>query len=556
MAGLTSVAGAITAAVAPQAAFATPPSSGTTICGNSVLSDPNTKSYWQTYASNNGLSFVEIYSGDNTTTADSPQGVTLAGNDPADTLFYLDTGDHTLGTSIYGSIVPGGGDVYVGADTSTVIDGQFDNQRAFQGTAYSNAVLYLTIKDFAVLQNSSAVNGDAGENWNFEYNTIKDNYTTNTDGTKNGAGLGVGSGDYIYGNCIENNGQLGLNVYSVTDESAVTGGPSGADIERNEIADNATNGDPGCGCSGGIKFWATYDSTFSYNYVHDNGSVGVWFDTNNAGATIDDNYISNNADEGIFYEISYNAQIEDNNLVDNGWVGGPASADFPVPAIYVSESGGNSSVSGNYSGSLTISGNQMTDNWDGVVLWENSNRMCGTLGACPLTGPDGTDYPDSITSCDTNDGSSATSSDTPDYFDNCLWETRNVTVEDNTTSFTLSDLPSSQQTACSATNNTYQCNLSGLFSNWGSGENPTNAGATPYAEWVIPALIVHSWSDSFTGNTYTNSGQDAGFLSFNQGNMIDWSTWTAGTPYADYTYNPAAAQDATGSSCSYNGGSC
>ena len=77
------------------------------------------------------------------------------------------------------------------------------------------------------------------------------------------------------------------------------------------------------------------------------------------------------------YEISYNANIIDNTFVDNAIVNGPGNPGFPTGAIYISESGGNSRVPSNYSGELNIQNNNFNDNWDGVVIYQNSNRYVG-----------------------------------------------------------------------------------------------------------------------------------------------------------------------------------
>ena len=64
-------------------------------------------------------------------------------------------------------------------------------------------------------------------------------------------------------------------------------------------------------------------------------------------------------------------------MIGNAIKGGPTVAGFPDSAIYISESGGDSRVASNFSGKLTVTGNVLSDNWGGVVLWENSNRYCG-----------------------------------------------------------------------------------------------------------------------------------------------------------------------------------
>ena len=147
------------------------------------------------------------------------------------------------------------------------------------------------------------------------------------------------------------------------------------------------------GVEGGGKFWQNGNVTVTGNYFHNNiDSPGVWMDTDNAGFLVKDNYFSNNGGEGLMYEISYNADIIDNTFVDNGMVAGPGNPGFPTGAIYISESGGNSSIPSNYAGELNIQNNVFNDNWWGVVLYQNSNRYAGD-GQDPgtLTPPSGVD---------------------------------------------------------------------------------------------------------------------------------------------------------------------
>jgi len=167
-------------------------------------------------------------------------------------------------------------------------------------------------------------------------------------------------------------------------------------IQHNEIAGNDTYNwevhSPGCGCTGGGKFWEVNGAVVTDNLVTGNHSVGLWADTNNRGFEIADNYISDNFSNGIIYEISYNAEISGNTFVKNGIGSGPAAQQFPTGAIYVSESGGDKRVPSKYSGKLEITNNTFINNWSGVILWENANRFCNSptntsSGYCTLADP-------------------------------------------------------------------------------------------------------------------------------------------------------------------------
>jgi len=68
---------------------------------------------------------------------------------------------------------------------------------------------------------------------------------------------------------------------------------------------------------------------------------------------------------------------------------------------------------------LAIQDNTFTDNWGGVVLWENSNRFCGdgSDGVCTLASPSVA----TMSSCKSGLANSSENQpgDPPDYFDLC-----------------------------------------------------------------------------------------------------------------------------------------
>jgi hypothetical protein len=81
-------------------------------------------------------------------------------------------------------------------------------------------------------------------------------------------------------------------------------------------------------------------------------------------------------------------------------------------------------MASNYPGVIDVWGNTLSHNWDGIVLYRDSNRMCGFYGdgSCTLVNP--SVY--TLASCKANITASSTPSQTPDYFDNCQWKTQNV----------------------------------------------------------------------------------------------------------------------------------
>ncbi|HEV2121730.1 MAG TPA: right-handed parallel beta-helix repeat-containing protein, partial [Chloroflexota bacterium] len=197
------------------------------------------------------------------------------------TTFWFATGVHTLGTSEYGQIIPKDGDSYVGAP-GAILDGQGINYFAFTQQAANVTVKHLTVTRFAALHNAGVVNHDSAPGWHIVNNTIEKNA---------GAGAMVGSGNVLADNCLRDNGQYGFSSYRPEGITDVT-------VTRNEIVGNNT-GDwetkqPGCGCSGGGKFWDIRRAQVTNNWVHDNHGTGLWADYNNSeflfeGNTIEDN---------------------------------------------------------------------------------------------------------------------------------------------------------------------------------------------------------------------------------------------------------------------------
>ena len=153
----------------------------------------------------------------------------------------------------------------------------------------------------------------------------------------------LGSRSRLTGNCLRDNGQYGFSAYHADGVTDVV-------LDGNEISGNNTDDwedrQPGCGCTGGGKFWETNGARITDNYVHDNRGVGLWADSNNVGFRFEGNYIASNDAEGIMYETSYNAVIVDNTFVRNALVKGPTNPKFPASAIYLSESGSDERVDG------------------------------------------------------------------------------------------------------------------------------------------------------------------------------------------------------------------
>jgi Right handed beta helix region len=417
------------------------------------------------------------------------------------TTYWFAPGVHTLGSSRYSQIQPGTGSTFIGAP-GAVLDGQQVNYYAFTGNAPDVTISYLTIKNFGVPGgnfNEGTVNTGSAPGWTIDHSTVEDNA---------GAGVMLGSRDTLRYDCLLKNQQYGFSAYSVS-------GPDALTLTDNEIAENDTYNwekrDPGCGCSGGGKFWNVDGAEVDGNWVYDNHNVGIWADTNNRGFDIAHNYFDNNYAEALIYEISYNARIADNVFVRNAIGAGPSSPGFPTPAIYISESGSDSRVATDYNRSLQITRNVFINNWGGVILWENSNRFCGSpyntsSGICTLAEPGVAN----IRSCSKAHLMHAAPGQTPDYYDLCRWKTQHVAVDDNRFSFD----PAAVGAHCSAARG---CGYVGVFSEYG-----TDPAWSPYHGTAVEYHVTFGQDNHFTGNVYDGPWK---FMALADGETVSWPTW-------------------------------
>lgn len=426
-----------------------------------------------------------------------------------DTTFWFAPGTHTLGTAQFSQIIPADGDRFIGAP-GAVLDGKGHNHYAFTGTASNVTIKYLTIRDFGVGSSASTpsgddagqgvVNHDSGRGWVMKYLTVKDNA---------GAGVFVGTDGTLSHSCLRNNAEYGFQGQ---------GGDSGRfsarhlTINRNEVTGNNTwnweSKNSGCGCSGADKFWNVADVRLTDNYIHDNRGPGIWADTNNANFYVAGNYVSDNDGQGVIYEISYNLRLVHNTFIRNALVQGQAIRGFPDSAVYISESGGDSRVPHSYGAAIDISSNTFTDNWGGVVLWENADRYCGSgantsTGYCTLVNPSIS----TVRNC-----TNSRLIGTEPYFQDCRWETKNVLVSANEFNFD----PAKIGPRCTAAN---YCGFNGIFSEWGSW--------MPYKGTVVEDHITFGQNNHFRSNSYNGPWR---FTAQEQGNLVSWAEWRGG-PY-------------------------
>jgi Right handed beta helix region len=389
---------------------------------------------------------------------------------PPGTTFWLAPGVHTLGPGRYSQVQPKNGNVYLGAP-GAVIDGRGINNYAFTTKARDVTIRHLTIRGFTPPTDQGVVNHDSGNGWVIEHNTIEDN---------DGAALMAGARQQVRYNCLRNNGQYGMNAYQPE------GGIVGLVVEHNEIVGNNTDDwetkIPGCGCTGGIKFWSVNGADVRANWIHGNYGPALWADTNNNDFLVEGNLIEDNDGEAVFYETSYNLVLRKNVLRRNTLVQGKQFADdgddFPVATIYLSEAGGEPRVPAR-TDKIEITDNVLQDNWSGITAWENADRFCNS--------PANT----STDSC-TRLVSSASECAQPaiaskPLYDDCRWKTQRVDVHGNTFSFD----PASVGCATG-----YAGRMS-VLSNYG-----TYPDWSPYKGEVVQQAITRSQNVQWRNNTY------------------------------------------------------
>jgi hypothetical protein len=403
----------------------------------------------------------------------------IAAHPGGGTTYYLAAGTYSINSPIN----PNNNDTFIGAP-GAIIDGSNSQQVAFGLNDHASGVSlkYLTIQHFVGPQNNGIVNQGQGAGWTIQYSTIRDNPDHN--GGANG--IEVGDNNVVSYNCITGNAQTGISSV----------GNTGFVIDHNEVSSNGVGYEAAhpCGCSGGMKFFTSTNGTVTTNWIHDNGSVGLWIDTNNSFFLIRGNVIEKNENEGIMYEISYNGVIENNVIQFNGIAGNAGASDFPEPSIYVSESGGYDAgaavvLSGvDVNGVLRIANNLFYDNADGVTLYQNANRCCGSQDGCSTSCSPLPLYPE------------------VDAHGNKRWNTQNVTVSNNT----FTNDPDAGCTTQASQHN--YCTVTGLFS----------------TAMTIDQAIAFQQNNVFESNAYTGPWQ---FLCPDQSSsLISPATWQ-GAPY-------------------------
>ena len=594
----------------------TPAATGAVICGQPILNSPYTPSNQSTALGT--TSHVVVITTGSTLTPSTFNGI--------NTTYYIQPGTYSTAYGFSPGISGGVSNDWIVGEYSggvgATISFAYTVQYGFTfpdtpgSSGINDTVEYMTMTGTsgAILGVGGAPNYVEGSPGGLraEYNTLEDSY-----GGSGGVGIFVGSYDIVEDNCLTHNGQYGFSascgppsLAADCNNSTVTDGSQDITMSHNEISDNDVcnwTGQPApywnggtppsqCGSStaegggqqGGGKFYQTLDTTFTDNYVHDNYSVGAWWDTNNAGETITGNYFSNNNAGAVSIELSVNATVEDNAFVQNGlqtgWCGGKCGIGGGTsPALFISNSGGNANVASTPSGAIDIEDNLFQDNWSPFTLYSDANRFCGSphegndYGFCSLgdvvtdtlpnspgthlpywTGsgtpsqtywnpvaPGGSGTAGTTAGCSMISGGNlakatpAVTPTGPNYWYNCQFPVANVDVADNTISLNASNIDSAlgAADACENSTNDTICGQIGFYS-YASGYEPYSsvAGGDSLADAMVNCPGTHTYTNCrsmnnvFAANTYTHTGSvNQTFLYWDNNKLapLSVSSWQA-----------------------------
>ncbi|MFC8125784.1 right-handed parallel beta-helix repeat-containing protein [Streptomyces sp. NPDC057302] len=415
-------------------------------------------------------------------------------SNPPKTTFWLRPGKHRLDPDRYAQIIPKKGNRYLGAP-GAVLDGRKTNRYAFGGTADDVTIRYLTVQRFVAPPDEGVVNHDSADGWVIEHATIQKN---------SGAGLMAGARQRVRASCLRDNGQYGMNAYKAH------GRISGLVVEGNEIVGNNT-GDwerrrKGCGCTGGIKFWAVNGADVRGNWVHDNRGTGLWADTNNNDFRIEGNVLEANDGAALIYETSYNAVVRKNTVRRNNWVEGRRYADrgdnFPFGTIYLSESGGEPRVRAR-TDKIEVYQNLLENNWSGITLWENADRFCNS--------PANTSSGDCTLLVKKTDRCARPAIKKAPLYSDCRWKTQRVDIHTNR--FVLDK---------SVVKCTAKCDRMALLANYG-----TYPDWSPYMGERVAEAITRKQHNRWHDNVYVGQWK---FVAHDPSKVLDFGQWQS-TPY-------------------------
>ena len=236
----------------------------------------------------------------------------------------------------------------------------------YGGPAADVSVEYLDISHDLHLTTGTI---DTGTGWTITHDDIHDSYSTP------GYGVAIYGGDQatIEYNCLSKMGDYGVNIFGANSR-----------FDYNEVYESNYKPDPGCGCSGGGKWWGTLNADIVGNaFVNDSPGRGVpvWLDNGNSGTLISGNYFSLSYGASIDSETGFDLNVTGNLFRDGGWGAGLGGCQSNCDgAVDLNSSGGWSVPGSRYENRVLISGNQFVDDWEGIDIWQAGARSCENSG--------------------------------------------------------------------------------------------------------------------------------------------------------------------------------
>lgn len=235
----------------------------------------------------------------------------------------------------------------------------------------------VTVKYLDIANDSHNTTGTiyTGAGWTIENNNIHDGYK-NSGGTPTpGLGVAIYGGDngLIEYNCLSKMGDYGANVFGTNNK-----------FDYNEVYESNYLPDPGCGCSGGGKWWGTLNADIVDNaFINDSpgGSFPVWLDNGNSGTLIQGNYFDKSAASSISSETGFDLEVTGNLFQDDDWDTGHGCGNTNcVGDVGINSSGGFNVQGSRFNNQLIISNNTFLDDWAGVGIWQAGGRNCENSG--------------------------------------------------------------------------------------------------------------------------------------------------------------------------------
>jgi hypothetical protein len=208
-----------------------------------------------------------------------------------------------------------------------------------------------------------------GSGWTIEHNDIHDSYGK------------PGEGVAFYG---ADKATIEYNCFARMGDYAGGGSGTGTTFDYNEILETAYKTDPGCGCSGGGKWWGSLNANIVDNAFVEDGTRGgqpvIWLDNGNAGTLIEGNYFYRDAGSAIVNETGYNMRVDGNLFLDDGWENGKGQGSNNDGAVNINSSGGFNIPGSRYENSISISNNYFINDWEGINIWQSALRSCESSG--------------------------------------------------------------------------------------------------------------------------------------------------------------------------------